>query len=209
MLILQQAGATHLFLHSVDQMYPDGVQSTIHIDGVTEVLEGASRPTHFDGVATIVARLFQAMLPDEAFFGQKDLQQTLVIERLVQTHPDPNVRRTKVTVLPTIREADGLAKSSRNVYLSPTDRQRSTVIFRTLQHASSLIAQGERSRSFVEAQMRTMLESQPSVHIDYAVAVDASTLHAETDTLSNRTALCIAVRIGATRLIDNMVVESD
>ena len=205
--LLRESGATHLFLPSVEQMYPDGVRSTIHIDGITEVLEGASRPTHFDGVATVVAALFQAMLPDEAFFGQKDLQQTLVIEHLVQTHPDPIVRRTKVTVLPTIRENDGLAKSSRNVYLNAAERKQATVIYRTLQHASTQIVQGERSRGVIEDHMRNMLLSEQGLLIDYAVAVDAATLRGDSDMLAERTALCIAVKLGATRLIDNMLVE--
>lgn len=205
--VLREAGATHLFLPSVNEMYPDGVRSTIHIDDITEVLEGASRPTHFDGVATVVARLFQAMLPDEAYFGQKDLQQTLVIQRLVQTHEDAAVHNTRITVLPTIREHDGLAKSSRNVYLNDEDRRNATVIYTALTHAHDTIMRGERSRSLIEQQMRDILTRVAGLRIDYAVAVDASTLRTSSDLIGQRTALCIAVKLGATRLIDNMLVE--
>ncbi|MEY2720420.1 MAG: hypothetical protein RLZZ273_1786 [Bacteroidota bacterium] len=205
--VLRQAGATHLFLPSVTEMYPDGVRSTIHIDGITDILEGASRPTHFDGVATVVARLFQAMLPDEAYFGQKDLQQTLVIQRLVQTHTDAAVSNTRITILPTIREHDGLAKSSRNVYLNEEDRRNATVIYQALTYAQNSIVRGERSRSVIEQQMLHILTSVDALRVDYAVAVDASTLRGATDLISERTALCIAVKLGTTRLIDNMLVE--
>lgn len=205
--ILKQAGATHVFLPSVQEMYPDGVASTIHISGVTDVLEGASRPTHFDGVATVVARLFQAMLPDEAFFGQKDLQQTLVIKALVATSTDDAVARTKITVLPTIREQDGLAMSSRNVYLSTEHRRQATVLFRALTVARDLVAAGESSRIAVESAMLETLYTVNDLSVDYAVAVDANTLRCLNDELPNTVALCIAGKIGDTRLIDNMLVE--
>lgn len=207
LLIARQAGATHVFLPSVREMYPDGVRSTIHIDGITEVLEGASRPTHFDGVATVVARLFQAMLPDEAYFGQKDLQQTLVVRKLVATATDEAVSSTKITVLPTVREEDGLAKSSRNVYLNDVDRRDATVIYRALCAARNQIAAGCSSRSIVEQVMNENLHCVDRLEIDYAVAVDANSLRSDSDTLPANVALCIAARLGGTRLIDNMLVE--
>ncbi len=207
LLIARQAGATHVFLPSVREMYPDGVRSTIHIDGITEVLEGASRPTHFDGVATVVARLFQAMLPDEAYFGQKDLQQTLVVRKLVATATDEAVSSTKITVLPTVREEDGLAKSSRNVYLNDVDRRDATVIYRALCAARDQIAAGCSSRSIVEQVMNENLHCVDRLEIDYAVAVDANSLRSDSDTLPANVALCIAARLGGTRLIDNMLVE--
>lgn len=205
--VLREAGATHLFLPSVQEMYPDGVRSSIHIGEITEVLEGASRPGHFDGVATVVSRLFEAMLPDEAFFGQKDLQQTLVIQKLVATSTISAVSRTKVTVLPTVREHDGLAKSSRNVYLSSEHRNDAAIIYKALTTANDRILDGERSRKDIEQVLHNVLSSVSSVEIDYAVAVDASTLRSTGQELSPKTALCIAVRIGSTRLIDNMIVS--
>lgn len=207
MALLRQAGATHLFLPSVHEMYPDGVQSSIHIDGVTEVLEGAARPTHFDGVATVVSKLFQAMKPDEAFFGQKDLQQTLVIKKLVATSAESCVRETRITVLPTIRESDGLAMSSRNVYLSLEHRSQATIIYRTLCAACDAIRSGETRGTAIEDLMRDQLASVPNISIDYAVAVDAETLRSSTTEFIGPVALCIAVRLGTTRLIDNMLVE--
>lgn len=205
--VLQGAGATHLFLPDVQEMYPDGIRSTIHLSGVTEVLEGAFRPTHFDGVATVVARLFQAMLPDEAFFGQKDLQQTLVIKQLVQTSSDPAVHSTRVTVMPTIREADGLAKSSRNVYLNADDRRDAVVIYKALESARSAILSGHVSCEAAERLMRETLSTVPRLQIDYAAAVDAETLRTESGRMPNEIALCIAAKLGNTRLIDNMLVQ--
>jgi len=205
--VLQGAGATHLFLPSVEEMYPDGIRSTIHLSGVTEVLEGAFRPTHFDGVATVVARLFQAMLPDEAFFGQKDLQQTLVIKQLVHTSSDPAVHSTRVTVMPTIREADGLAKSSRNVYLNADDRRDAVVIYKALESARSAILSGHVSCEAAERLMRETLSTVPRLQIDYAAAVDAETLRTESGRMPNEIALCIAAKLGNTRLIDNMLVQ--
>jgi pantoate--beta-alanine ligase len=188
-------------------MYPDGIRSTIHLSGVTEVLEGAFRPTHFDGVATVVARLFQAMLPDEAFFGQKDLQQTLVIKQLVHTSSDPAVHSTRVTVMPTIREADGLAKSSRNVYLNADDRRDAVVIYKALESARSAILSGHVSCEAAERLMRETLSTVPRLQIDYAAAVDAETLRTESGRMPNEIALCIAAKLGNTRLIDNMLVQ--
>lgn len=205
--VLQGAGATHLFLPDVQEMYPDGIRSTIHLSGVKEVLEGAFRPTHFDGVATVVARLFQAMLPDEAFFGQKDLQQTLVIKQLVQTSSDPAVHSTRVTVMPTIREADGLAKSSRNVYLNADDRRDAVVIYKALESARSAILSGHVSCEAAERLMRETLSTVPRLQIDYAAAVDAETLRTESGRMPNEIALCIAAKLGNTRLIDNMLVQ--
>ncbi len=205
--VLQGAGATHLFLPCVEEMYPDGIRSTIHLSGVTEVLEGAFRPTHFDGVATVVARLFQAMLPDEAFFGQKDLQQTLVIKQLVHTSSDPAVHSTRVTVMPTIREADGLAKSSRNVYLNADDRRDAVVIYKALESARSAILSGHVSCEAAERLMRETLSTVPRLQIDYAAAVDAETLRTESGRMPNEIALCIAAKLGNTRLIDNMLVQ--
>ncbi|MBK6290451.1 MAG: pantoate--beta-alanine ligase [Ignavibacteria bacterium] len=206
--VVAEAGGSVVFAPTVNEMYPNGAQSTIHVSGVTEMLEGALRPTHFDGVATVVSHLFEAMLPDEAFFGQKDLQQTLVIRRMVEESAIDTVHRVKITVMPTQREADGLARSSRNVYLSDEDRAVVPVIHRALSVAANSITNGERSRVLIELAMFATLQAVERFSIDYAVAVDASTLlPKDTFEIGDEIALCVAVRIGRTRLIDNELVR--
>ena len=206
--IVAEAGGTAIFFPSVEEMYPSGARSTIHIDGVTEMLEGAQRPTHFDGVATVVSRLFEAMLPDEAYFGQKDYQQTLVVRKLVETSPLDVVHRVKITVLPTQREDDGLARSSRNVYLSPEDRADAPVIFRALMRAQTAYRNGERTSDALERLMQDELATVPRLHVEYATAVDANSLqHATAYAPSQTIVLLIAARLGSTRLIDNVVVD--
>lgn len=206
--IVAEAGGTAIFFPSVEEMYPSGARSTIHIDGVTEMLEGAQRPTHFDGVATVVSRLFEAMLPDEAYFGQKDYQQTLVVRKLVETSPLDVVHRVKITVRPTQRDDDGLARSSRNVYLSPEDRADAPVIFRALMRAQTAYRNGERTSDALERLMQDELATVPRLHVEYATAVDANTLqHAKAYAPSQTIVLLIAARLGSTRLIDNVVVD--
>ena len=207
--IVADAGGTAIFFPSVTEMYPSGARSAIHIDGVTEMLEGAHRPTHFDGVATVVSRLFEAMLPDEAFFGQKDYQQTLVVKRLVATSSIDVVNRVTVTVLATQRESDGLARSSRNVYLSAEDRSDAPVIFRALLRAQNAFRNGERTADALESLMREELATVPRLEVEYATAVDAITLrHADHYAQGQSIVLLIAARLGSTRLIDNVVIES-
>lgn len=206
--VVAEAGGSVVFAPTVDEMYPNGAQSSIHVSGVTEMLEGALRPTHFDGVATVVSHLFEAMQPDEAFFGQKDLQQTLVIRRMVEESAIDTVRRVKISIMPTQRETDGLARSSRNVYLSDEDRAVAPVIHRALAHAAKAIMHGERSKVLIELSMFATLKSVERFSIDYAVAVDASTLlPKDTFDVGDEIALCVAVRIGRTRLIDNELVR--
>lgn len=206
--IVRVAGGTAIFFPSVQEMYPSGARSTIHIDGVTDMLEGAQRPKHFDGVATVVSRLFEAMLPDEAYFGQKDYQQTLVVRKLVETSPLEVVRRVKITVLPTQREADGLARSSRNVYLSHEDRADAAVIYRALSRARTAYDSGERSSSVLEQIMLDELATVSHMSVEYAVAVDSASLRGDTSFADKQCiVLLIAVRLGATRLIDNLVIN--
>lgn len=206
--LVTEAGGTAIFFPSVDEMYPNGARSTIHIDGVTEMLEGAQRPTHFDGVATVVSRLFEAMLPDEAYFGQKDYQQTLVVRKLVATSPLDVVHRVKITVLPTQRESDGLARSSRNVYLSSEDRADAPVIYRALSRARDAYAHGERASHALEQIMLDELTTVSRLQVEYATAVDATTLQPiSTFGAHQHVALLIAARLGSTRLIDNLVID--
>ncbi len=206
--IVAEAGGTAIFFPSVEEMYPSGARSTIHIDGVTEMLEGAHRPTHFDGVATVVSRLFEAMLPDEAYFGQKDYQQTLVVRKLVETSPLDVVHRVKITVLPTQREDDGLARSSRNVYLSPEDRADAPVMYRALMRATAAYTAGERSSRVLEEAMHAELATVSRMQVEYATAVVAETLQpAATFSDDQSVVLLVAARLGTTRLIDNHVIN--
>ncbi len=206
--VVRQAAGTHVFAPSVDEMYPGGARSDIHIDGVTEVLEGASRATHFDGVATVVSRLFEAMQPDVAYFGQKDFQQTLVIRSMVQTSSLDVVRRVRVEVLPTIREPDGLAQSSRNVYLTTDQRGKAPALYEALRLGADLLEGGCRDLAEVERAMRERLATVDELVVDYAVAVDAETLRPPNELTADTTvAVLVAARLGSTRLIDNMLVS--
>ena len=200
------AGGTHIFAPTVVEMYPDGFSTTVHVGDVTKVLEGARRPGHFDGVSTIVCKLFEAMRPDEAFFGQKDLQQTLVIKRMVRDLLMP----IKIAVMPTLREDSGLAMSSRNVYLSDQERHNAAVLYRALQAAVDLVGNANDvvSRPALEHIMANMLSTVEGLEIDYAVALDADTLQpADSYGKGDEVALLIAVFLGSTRPIDNMLVR--
>ena len=205
--VVAQAGGTHVFAPSIEEMYPGGARSDIHIDGVTEVLEGASRPTHFDGVATVVSRLFEAMQPDVAYFGQKDYQQTLVIRRMVQTSTLDDVRRVRIEVLPTVREPGNLARSSRNVYLTADQRAQASILHDALRLGADMLEGGLRNLDEIEHSMRQRLSTVDDLVVDYAVAVDANTLRAPMELTTDTTiALLVAARLGSTRLIDNMLV---
>jgi len=193
-------GCTHMFVPSVEEMYPVGASTAVSVKGISDTLEGKLRPGHFDGVATVVARLLLAVEPNAAYFGAKDLQQTLVIRSMVR---DLGID-CSVCVLPTIREADGLAMSSRNVYLSETDRVQSAVLFRALCRAGDCIKGGERRSEVISKIMQTELRSVASVTIEYAVAARTPDLAIpEHFNAGDEVACLLAVRIGTTRLIDN------
>lgn len=202
---IREHGGTHVFAPSVAEMYPEGFSTSIRVGDVTEVLEGARRPGHFDGVATVVCKLLEAMRPTEAYFGQKDYQQTLVVKRMVRDLFLP----VRITVMPTVREADGLAMSSRNAYLSSDERKKATILFQALQAARDLVSDTDDSisRQAIEHAMTHTLKQVPELVPEYAVAVDADTLR-EQDSYAtgDRIALLIASKLGTTRLIDNFVV---
>ena len=207
MAAIESAGGTHIFAPTVAEMYPEGFATTVHVGEITEVLEGAQRPGHFDGVSTIVCKLFEAMRPDEAFFGQKDLQQTLVIKRMVRDLLLP----IHILVMPTLREESGLAMSSRNVYLTEQERHEAAALYRALTTAADLIeGNGDViSRESVESSMLSALATADGLQVDYAVAVDADTLQPrDLYERGDEIALLVAVFIGQTRLIDNMVVRA-
>lgn len=200
--LLESQGADLVFTPANEVVYPAGYQTYVTVENLSEGLEGARRQGHFRGVATVVAKLFNMTQPDAAYFGQKDAQQVIVIRRMAA---DLNFPLT-IEVIPTVREADGLAMSSRNVYLSVEERNAASVLYRALQAAGALYAQGERQPQALRAAMQTVLEAEPLARVHYVSAADAQTLHeAETPT-EKPLLLSMAVQIGMTTLIDNLLL---
>jgi pantoate--beta-alanine ligase len=199
--LLEAAGCDLVFAPEVETMYPPGFDTRIEIGGVTEGLEGAVRPGHFAGVATVVAKLFNIVQPTRAYFGQKDAQQVAVIKKLVRDLDMP----VEVVVLPTMREADGLALSSRNTYLTPEQRQDGLALWRALSAARALYEAGERAADRLRSAMTEPVAAIGAT-ADYISVAHPSTLH-ELDTIGPEGALLsLAVRIGTTRLIDNILL---
>lgn len=197
--LLERAGVDLVFTPTPDMMYPPGFQTFVEVTGVSQGLEGAHRPGHFRGVATVVAKLFNLTQPDRAYFGQKDAQQVAVIRQMVRDLGFP----LALVICPTAREADGLALSSRNVYLTPEQRRAAPVLYRALQAASTAYAAGERSAEMLRRIMRDTLAAEPLAQPEYVSAADADTLAELEGVVSERVLLSMAVRIGRTRLIDN------
>ena len=200
--LARRAGADIVFAPSVQEVYPADCGTTIDVGPIGARWEGRSRPGHFRGVATVVAALFHLTKPTHAYFGQKDYQQTLVIRRLVEDlHLD-----VRLHVLPTVREPDGVAMSSRSRYLSVEQRRQARVLWRALRAGRERIRAGERRTFAVAAHMRRLIMAIPGARIDYVVAVDAATL-APVRRLRGCCALLVAVWFGHTRLIDNLLVD--
>lgn len=195
-------GVDYLFAPSVDEMYPDGFATTVHVAGVTEMLEGAHRPGHFDGVATVVTKLLGIVWPDVAIFGQKDAQQALVIRRLVR---DLNLP-TRIEVAPTVREPDGLAMSSRNAYLTEQERPRALSLRRALDAAEALVAAGERDAAAIERAARAAF-AEHGVEPEYVALVATETL-TPVDSIEGEVLLAVAARVGNARLIDNTILST-
>ncbi|MFQ5413989.1 MAG: pantoate--beta-alanine ligase [Phycisphaerae bacterium] len=195
-------GVDVVFAPSVETMYPNGACTTVHVDRLTDGLCGACRPGHFDGVATIVAKLFNIVPAHAAFFGEKDYQQLAVIRRLVR---DLNVP-LEIVACPTVREPDGLARSSRNAYLSPAERTRATSLSRALFAAASRVAGGVRDAAVLCGGVRDEILAAGPAEIEYVEVVDAVTLE-PVARIEGPARLCLAVRIGSTRLIDNVAVD--
>ena len=200
--LLREEGVDIVFVPTDAEMYPPEFSSWVDVEKVTERLEGVSRPGHFEGVATVVAKLFNIVQPSRAYFGQKDAQQAVVIKRMVA---DLNMG-IEIIVVPTVRESDGLAMSSRNVYLSPEERRAATILFRALTLAQKLWQGGEKDADKVRRQMISLIQKEPLARIDYVSIADAETLEEQSSV--DRPALAsLAVRIGKTRLIDNIPLE--
>ncbi|MDI6942794.1 pantoate--beta-alanine ligase [Microbacterium barkeri] len=202
--LAEEAGADILFAPPVSEMYPDGFATTIHVSGITDVLCGAHRgPHHFDGVATVVAKLLSIVTPDVAFFGQKDAQQVLVVRRLVRDLDLP----VRIEACPIVREPDGLAMSSRNVYLDAAARAQATALNRALTAAEDLAARGERDGAALLAAARSVL-ADAGIEPEYLELRDAEhlrpLLRVDRDAL-----LAVAARVGAARLIDNRILKGE
>jgi pantoate--beta-alanine ligase len=201
--LARSAGADILFAPSVDQIYPDGFSTRIHVSGITEVMCGAHRgPGHFDGVATVVTKLFQIVTPDAAYFGQKDAQQVLVIRRLVRDLDMP----VRIVACPIVREPDGLAMSSRNAYLDPASRQRATALSRGLDAAEATVASGETSADAVLAAARAVLVAA-GIEPEYLELRSPDDL-AALDRVGDAALLAVAAQVGPARLIDNRILEA-
>lgn len=194
-------GVAIVFTPEVATMYPPGATTAVHVAGLTEGLCGAHRPGHFDGVATIVTKLFNILPADAAFFGEKDYQQLQVIRRFVA---DLNIP-IEIVGCPTVREADGLALSSRNVYLSAEHRAQAPALHRAMQAAAARVAKGERDVAVLSAAMRAEILAAGPFSIDYVEIVDADSL-APLARVDRPARICLAVRIGGTRLIDNLPI---
>jgi pantoate--beta-alanine ligase len=199
------AGVDILFAPEVKEMYPGGLETMlafVDVRAVTEHLCGASRPGHFRGVATVVAKLFNIVEPDAAYFGQKDAQQVVVIRRMAE---DLNMR-VRIVAVPIVREADGLAMSSRNVYLNPAERQAALVLSKSLRLAEQSLKAGERNAPRIIAEMRRLIEQEPLAVVDYVSISDPNNLENLAE-IGGSALVALAVRIGKTRLIDNLLWE--
>ena len=203
--LAEAAGVGVVFTPTVEEMYPVPTATTVHLDGLTAPMEGAARPTHFDGVTTVVTKLFNIAGPCRAYFGEKDFQQLAVVRRMAADLDQP----VEVVPSPIIREADGLAMSSRNIYLSIEDRAAALVLYRSLLAASELISAGERRASVVAAQLAADIASEPRAALEYAEVVDPLTLE-PLDLLDVGTdvRLIVAARFATTRLLDNLGVRA-
>jgi len=197
------AGVDLLFAPEVEEMYPDGYQNMltfVEVQQLTAPLCGRTRPTHFRGVTTVVSKLLHIVEPDAAYFGQKDAQQVLVIRKMVR---DLNMR-SKIKIVPIVREADGLAMSSRNVFLSPEERQAALSLSRSLQQAEKLLADGERDAGLIRQRISEIITAEPLAEVDYISVSDGNTLE-ELDSIKGPVLIALAVKFGRTRLIDNLM----
>ncbi len=196
------AGVDVIFHPHVSEMYPGGYATFVKVQGLTEKLCGLSRPEHFQGVTTVVCKLFNIVQPDKAFFGQKDAQQVLVIKQMVR---DLNIN-IAIEVVPIVRESDGLALSSRNAYLSNEERAAALVLSRSLRSAEEAVQQGERDIAKIRAVVVNNIAAEPLTAIDYVEIYNYPDLRS-IDSLQGKALLALAVRFGKTRLIDNIILE--
>jgi len=200
--LLEAEGVDVVFGPDAVEMYPEGYSTYAQVEGLTQRLEGASRPTHFRGVTTVVAKLFAIVQPDRAYFGQKDAQQLAVVRRMVRDLNMP----VEIVAMPIVRESDGLAMSSRNAYLMPEQRTAASVLALSLSLAERMYDDAERDASRIRDAMREFVGREPLAEIDYISIADAETLD-ELDVIDREALVSLAVRFGTTRLIDNTVLR--
>lgn len=200
--MLEKEGVDTLFVPAAEEIYPPGYRTTVEVHGLQDRLCGRTRPGHFRGVATVVLKLFNIVRPDVAFFGAKDAQQSVIVEKMTRDL-DLDV---EIAVCPIVREPDGLAMSSRNTYLSPDERRAATVLSRSLAEAERLVREGERNAARLAGRMNEIIAGEPLARLDYAEIVEAETLEPVVEVRGD-TLLLLAVYIGRTRLIDNLRVR--
>ena len=199
---LESAGVDYLFAPEAAEIYPPGFRTWVNVEGLSDRLEGKSRPGHFRGVTTVVLKLLEIVQPSKTYFGRKDAQQARIIRQMAgDLHLD-----TEIVVCPIVREPDGLAMSSRNAYLQPEERRAATALYRALDGARNSIARGELDALRLTAALRETLRAEPLAEIDYVQLVDGDTLEPVTRLRGTCLAL-LAVKIGPTRLIDNLLIE--
>lgn len=200
--LLEQTGVDLVWTPTAEEMYPPGYQTWITVEEITKPLEGAMRPGHFRGVTTVVAKLFNAVQPDKAYFGQKDAQQVAVIRQMVH---DLNYN-LQIVVCPIVREADGLAMSSRNVYLNTAERKAATVLYRSLRAAHQACSDGECQAERLRQIVRQTIEAEPLAKLQYISCAHPLTLQEIQNEIQGQALLSMAVFVGKTRLIDNMLI---
>jgi len=199
--LLEAAGVDLVWTPSPEVIYPPGYQTWVEVENLTQPLEGSMRPGHFRGVTTVVAKLFNATRPDKAYFGQKDAQQAAVLRQMARDLSYP----IEIVVCPILREADGLAMSSRNSYLSPDERRAATVLHRALSAAKSAFDRGEKDAGKLRQIVKTVIGTEPKAQLQYVSCADFATL-AEDEIISRKALLSLAVFLGKTRLIDNFIL---
>ena len=202
--MIANAGVDTVFTPDANEMYPSGYQTVVDVPELGSILEGAVRPSHFRGVATVVTKLLNIVGAERAYFGQKDYQQLLVIEQLVR---DLNIP-TRIIMVPTVRETDGLAMSSRNAYLDADQRRAAVILSRLLRCADESVKLGQTNAATLKTELETLLAHEPQATADYIALVHPETLR-PVETLSEPVAVLLAVRIGKTRLIDNAIIAPD
>ena len=199
---LEDEGVDLVFAPSADEIYPEGFDTSVEVGALADRLEGSSRPGHFRGVATVVCKLLSIVRPDKAYFGQKDVQQSMVVKRMVA---DLNLG-AEIVVVPTVREVDGLALSSRNAYLGPEERRAATVLHRALDLCRRLKDDGVADADHLREEMGRLIASEPLATVDYLSIADAVSL-TELDSIEGPAVVSLAVWVGTTRLIDNVVLQ--
>ena len=199
--LLEPLGVDLVWMPTAESMYPPGYQTWVEVEGITQPLEGSMRPGHFRGVTTVVAKLFNAVQPQRAYFGQKDAQQAAVIRQMTMDLNFP----IEIVVCPIVREPDGLAMSSRNVYLDHEQRKAATVLSRSLRAAKEAYEKGERDSEKIKGKMKEVLAGEPLADVQYVSCADYDTLE-ELETITGKALLSMAVFMGKTRLIDNLIL---